>query len=114
MRDAKHKAMASYSTLTVKVFGNTRIRTSLKMALMRSLVLSRSCFNLHISVPRPWLFETLEQCAHARLETNNWKHRWVDTDGVGETDAGRTKHRLYGQSETQILALCQSPYLEQG
>ena len=57
MRDAKHKedqVMASYSPLAVKVFGNRRIRTS-KMALMRSLVLSSSCFNLHISVPRPWL-----------------------------------------------------------
>ena len=49
-RDAKHRedqAMASYSLLTVKVFGKKRIRTWLKMALIRSLVLSRSCFNLH-------------------------------------------------------------------
>ena len=38
MRDGKHvgdQAMASYSPLAVKVFGNRRIRTWLKMALMR-------------------------------------------------------------------------------
>ena len=63
-RDAKHKedqAMASYSPLAVQVFGNKRIRTWLKMALMRSLVLSLSCFNLHISVPWPWLFKRLNR-----------------------------------------------------
>ena len=135
MRDAKHKedqAIASYSPLALKVFGNKRIRTWLKVALMRSLVLSRSCFNLHISVPRPLAFETLEQGAHARLETHNWIHQWSrhgrcwstsSFEQSCETDAGRTEHRLYcGQSETQILAACddvgtfdaQSSYLEQG
>ena len=64
IRDAKHKeeqAMASYSPLVVKVFGNSWIRTLLRMAPMRSLVLSRSCFNLHTSVPRPWLLKRLNR-----------------------------------------------------
>ena len=77
-------------------------------------------------------FETLEQSAHARLETHSWMHQWgrhgrcwstSSFEQSCETDAGRTEHRLYcGQSETQILASCddvgtfnaQSPYLEQG
>ena len=76
-------------------------------------------------------FETLEQGAHARLETNSWMHQWgrygrcrsiSSFEQSCETDAGRTEHRRYcGQSETQILASCgdvgtfnaQSPYLEQ-
>ena len=76
-------------------------------------------------------FETLEQGAHARLETHNWMHQWgrhglcwstSSFEQSCETDAWRTEHRLYcGQSETQILASCddvgtfdaQSPYLEQ-
>ena len=69
MRDAKLKedqAMASYSPLAVKVFGNRRIRTRLKIALMRSLVLSRSCLNLHISVPRPLLLKRLNR-VHMRV-----------------------------------------------
>ena len=80
MRDAKHKedqAMASYSPLAVKVFGNRRIRTWLKMALMRSLVLSRSCFNLHISVLRPWLLKRLNS-VHMRVfrRIARWMHQW--------------------------------------
>ena len=69
MRHAKHKedqVMASYSPLAVKVFGNRRIKTWLKMALMRALVLSRSCFNLHISAPRPWLLKRLNR-VHMRV-----------------------------------------------
>ena len=79
MRDAQQKeehAMASYSPLAVKVLGNSWIRTWLRMAPIRSLVLSRSCFNLHISVPHPWLLKRLKQSAHARLETHNWMHQW--------------------------------------
>ena len=76
MRDAKHKedpAMASYSPLAVKVFGNRRIRTWLNMALMRSLVIVLQFVHLGSST---LAFETLEQCAHARLETHNWMHQW--------------------------------------
>ena len=61
-------------------------------------------------------FETLEQGAHARLETHNWMHQWgrhgrcwssSSFEQSCETDAGRTEHRLCcGQSETQILASC--------
>ena len=77
-RDAKLKedqAIASYSPLAVKVFGNKRIRTWLKMALMRSLVLSRACFNLHISVPGPWILKRLNR-VHARLETHFQVRQW--------------------------------------
>ena len=135
VRDARHKedqAMASYSPLAVKVFGNRRIRTWLNMALMRSLVLSRLCFNLHISVPRPWLLKRLNR-VHMRVLRRiarciKWDRHgrcWSTSSFKQscETDAGRTEHRLYcGQSETQILASCddvgtfnaQVPYMEKG
>ena len=85
MRDAKHKdnqAMASYSPLAVKVFGNRWIKTWLKMALMRSLVLSRSCFNLHVSVPRPWLLKRSNR-VHMRV-LRRIAGCMVDTDGGGQ------------------------------
>ena len=87
VRDAKHKedrALASYSPLAVKVFGNRRIKTWLKMALMRSLVLSRSCFNLHISVPRPWLLKPLNRMHMRVLRRIATCINGIDTDGVGQ------------------------------
>ena len=107
-RDAKHKedqAMASYSPLAVKVFGNKRIRTWLKMALMRSLVLSRSCFNLHISVPRPWLFKRLNR-VHMRV----WRRitrciNGVDTDGVGQPHhSNRAVRQMLGEPSIDCIA----------
>ena len=87
MRDANHKedqAMASYSPLAVKVFGNRKIRTWLNMALMRSLMLSRSCFNLHISVPRPWLLKRLNRVHMRVLRRMARCINGVDTDDVGQ------------------------------
>ena len=86
VRDAKHKedqAMTSYSPLAVRVFGNTRIRTWLKMALMRSLVLSRACFNLHISVLGLWLLKRLNRVHMRVLRRISRCINGVDTDGVG-------------------------------
>ena len=43
-------AMAAYSPIAVKVFGSELLHQNSKMAFLRSLVLSRLTFNLHICV----------------------------------------------------------------
>ena len=106
-RDAKHRedqAMASYSPLAVKVFGNKRIRTWLKMALMRSLVLSRPCFNLHISVPRPWLFKRLNRVHMRVLRRITRCINGVDTDGVGQPHhSNRAVRQMLGEPSIDCI-----------
>ena len=108
MRDAKHKedqAMASYSPLAVKLFGNRRIRTWLKMALMRSLLLRRSCFNLHISVPRPWLLKRLNRVHMRVLRRIAGCINGIDTDGVGQPhQSNRAVRQMLGEPSIDCTA----------
>ena len=108
MRDAKHKedqAMASCSALAVKVFGNRRIRTRLKTALMRSLVLSRSSFNLHISVPRPWLLKRLNRVHMRVLRRIAGCINGIDTDGVGQLHhSNRAVRQMLGEPSIDCIA----------
>ena len=105
MRHAKHKedlVMASYSPQAVKLFGNRRIRTWLKVALMRSLVLSRSCSNLHISVPRPWLLKRLNRVLMRVLRRIAGCINGVDTDGVGHSK--RAVRQMLGEPSIDCIA----------
>ena len=96
--------MASYSPLAVKVFGNKRIRTWLKMALMRSLVLSRSCFNLHISVPGPWLLKRLNRVHMRVLRRIARCINGVDTDGVGQPhQSNRAVRQMLGEPSIDCI-----------
>ena len=86
VRDAKHKkdqAMASYSPLAVKVFGNRRIRTWLKMALMRSLVLSRSRteHRLHCGQSETQILASCDDVGTFNAQSPYLEQR--ETDGVG-------------------------------
>ena len=107
-RDAKHKedqAMASYSPLAVKVFGNKRIRIWLKMALMRSLVLSRACFNLHISVPGPWILKRLNRVHMRVLRRISRCINGVETDGVGRLhQTNRAVRQMLGEPSIDCIA----------
>ena len=107
-RDAKHKedqAMASYSPLAVEVFGNKRISIWLKMALMRSLVLSRACFNLHISVPGPFFLKRLNRVHMRVLRRISWCITGVDTDGVGRPhQTNRAVRQMLGEPSIDCIA----------
>ena len=97
--------MASYSPLAVKVFGNRRIRTWLKVAHMQSLVLSRSCFNLHISVPRPWLLKRLNRVHMRVVRRITGCINGVDTDGVGEPrHSNRAVRQMPGEQSIDCIA----------
>ena len=97
--------MASYSPLAVKVFGKSSIRTWLRMALMRSLVLSRACFNLHISVPGPWLLKRLNRVHMRVLRRISRCINGVDTDGVGRPhQSNRAVRQMLGQPSIDCIA----------
>ena len=54
MQDARHKeksALGAYSPIAVKIFGSRFVFDWVKLMLMRSLILSRLLFNVHIVVP---------------------------------------------------------------
>ena len=97
--------MASYSPLAVKVFGNRRIRTWLKVALMRPLVLSRSCFNLEVSVPQPWLLKRLNRVHMRVLRRIIGCINGVDTDGVGRPHhSNRAVRQIPGEPSIDCIA----------
>ena len=97
--------MASCSPLAVTVFGNRRVRTWLKMALMRSLVLSRSCFNLHIKVTRPWLLKRLNRVHMCVLRRFAGCINGVDTDGVGQPHhSKRAVRQMLGEPSIDCIA----------
>ena len=97
--------MAPCSPLAVKVFGNRRIRTWLKMTLMRPLVLSRSSFNLHISVPRLWLLKRLNRVHMRVLRLIAGCINAVDTDGVGQPHhSNRAVRQMLGEPSIDCIA----------
>ena len=109
--------MASYSPLAVKVFGNGMDQDmAVRMAPMRSLVLSRSWFKLH---PRPWLLKRLNR-VHMRVlrritgcisgidsdggTWSHWARQATGHDTVDELCCWNSSRRRQMHNGTQLFA----------